>query len=91
MSERSIRLYLLQLDAEGLTELKSRRAGRALRRHINARRRHLACALIACLAGNEGRRRTGAGLGRIGDRAICCRNIAGSYICPGRVIFGFDI
>lgn len=30
LSERSIRLYLLQLDAEGLTELKSRRAGRAL-------------------------------------------------------------
>ena len=27
LSERSIRLYLLQLDAEGLTELKSRRAG----------------------------------------------------------------
>ena len=30
LSERSIRLYLQQLDAEGLTELKSRRAGRAL-------------------------------------------------------------
>ena len=30
LSERSIRLYLLQLDAEGLTELVSRRAGRAL-------------------------------------------------------------
>lgn len=30
LSERSIRLYLLQLDAEGLTQLQSRRAGRAL-------------------------------------------------------------
>lgn len=30
LSERSIRLYLLQLDADGLTELRSRRAGRAL-------------------------------------------------------------
>ena len=30
LSERSIRLYLLQLDADGLTELISRRAGRAL-------------------------------------------------------------
>lgn len=30
LSERSIRLYLLQLDGEGLTQLKSRRAGRVL-------------------------------------------------------------
>ena len=30
LSERSIRLHLLRLDAEGLTELVSRRAGRAL-------------------------------------------------------------
>lgn len=30
LSERSIRLYLLQLDAEGFTQLQSRRAGRAL-------------------------------------------------------------
>lgn len=30
LSERSIRLYLLQLDREGLTQLQSRRAGRAL-------------------------------------------------------------
>ncbi|HAL92155.1 MAG TPA: hypothetical protein DCM68_03925 [Verrucomicrobia bacterium] len=30
LSERSIRLYLLQLDADGLTELRSRRAGRVL-------------------------------------------------------------
>ena len=30
LSERSIRLYLLQLDAEGFTQLHSRRAGRVL-------------------------------------------------------------
>ena len=30
LSERSIRLYLLQLDGEGLTELRSRRSGRVL-------------------------------------------------------------
>ena len=30
LSERSIRLYLFQLDAEGLTQLQSRRAGRVL-------------------------------------------------------------
>ena len=30
LSERSIRLYLLQMDAEGLTQLQSRRAGRVL-------------------------------------------------------------
>jgi HTH-type transcriptional regulator, global nitrogen regulator NrpRI len=30
LSERSIRLYLFQLDEEGFTELKSRRAGRVL-------------------------------------------------------------
>ena len=30
LSERSIRLYLLQLDREGFTQLVSRRAGRVL-------------------------------------------------------------